>query len=89
MKSETKINSGAESGSSPSACCALAHDEKRQVLTLDYEYEYEIDLERIKTERDLLAWVCHLCEKSWMTAERVRAVAVKISQIKGFSIYGL
>jgi hypothetical protein len=63
--------------------------DSKHTLTLNYLYKYEIDLDRIETERDLLAWMCHLCEKSWMTTERVRAVAVKIAEIKGFDLYGL
>lgn len=67
----------------------LIYDSERQVLILAFGVDYEVDLDRISTERDLLAWVCHLCEKSWMDKSRVRDFAIRVCNIKGFNPYGL
>jgi hypothetical protein len=49
-------------------------------------YDYNIPLERIETERDLLAWVRHLSFKHWATAERLRLFMDAVSTIKEFEI---
>lgn len=50
---------------------------------------YEIDLNRIKTERDLLAWVRHLSEKSWITRDDLTEFITQVGEYKHFKIYGL
>ncbi len=57
-------------------------------VTLSYVYPYEIDLAQIKTERDLLTWVLHLCGKTWMTQNRLRIFIEAVARVKGFSVYG-
>jgi hypothetical protein len=49
---------------------------------------YEIDLDRIKTERDLLAWALHLTEKSWMTCSGLNHFITTVGEYKKFKIYG-
>jgi hypothetical protein len=84
MKHETKKKSFA------TTCFDMVYDKGNECLNLNLpSFSYEIDLDRIKNERDLLAWACHLCQKSWMTTSTVRSVVVKISEIKGFNPYGL
>lgn len=51
--------------------------------------DYEIELLRIRTERDLLAWVLHLTEKSWMTAGAIHAFVSGVGKLKNFSLFGL
>lgn len=55
------------------------------VLLLRFAYSYEVDLDRIKTERDLLAWTKHLVSKPWMGAERTEVFIEAVSDIKGFN----
>ena len=57
--------------------------------TLHYAYPYEIDLDPVRTERDLLAWALHLCEKNWMDTERLHEVVVTIAKHKGFELHRL
>jgi hypothetical protein len=41
-------------------------------IVIDVTYEYNIALDRCDTHEKVLAWVSHLCEKTWMTTEIVR-----------------
>lgn len=34
-------------------------------------YDYDIALDRIKNQQELLGWVYHLSEKTWMNGERI------------------
>ncbi|MEI7879832.1 MAG: hypothetical protein WCI95_03045 [bacterium] len=52
------------------------------------DYPYEVDLDRINSERDLLAWVLHLSEKNWTTTTLVIEFAERVAGIKGFNIHG-
>ena len=36
-------------------------------VIINVEYEYDIALSRCDTNEKLMAWVVHLCEKTWMT----------------------
>ena len=59
----------------------------RNVLSLRFsDIDYDVDLDRIQTEGDLLAWVCHLTGKDWMNSERLRLFIEAIATIKGFRI---
>lgn len=60
---------------------------RRQTCTLSYAYPYEIDLDRIKTERDLLGWSLHLMEKNWMTLVRLHEVVRAIAIAKRFNLH--
>ena len=40
-------------------------------LILDFCGKYEISTDRISTPEQVLGWVCHLSEKTWMTKERL------------------
>jgi hypothetical protein len=50
---------------------------------------YEVDLSRIKTERDLLAWALHLSEKNWMTCSLLNEFIAVVGKHKRFKLYGL
>jgi hypothetical protein len=67
----------------------LEFDSSENTLTLYFRYPYEVDLDDIKTERDLLAWVLHLAEKTWMTTRHLRKFAERVAEIKGLKIHGL
>lgn len=62
---------------------------RNNTATLHYAYPYEIDLDRIHTERDLLAWALHLCEKNWIDTERLREVVSAIAKHKGLDVHSL
>jgi hypothetical protein len=57
------------------------------VLLLRFQYDYEIDLDRIKSEAALLNWTLHLCEKTWMTTERLHFFIEAVAQIKKFNVH--
>jgi hypothetical protein len=61
-------------------------DAARGTCTLKFRYSYEVDLERIKSERDLLAWVRHLAGKPWMTGQRLELFIDAVARHKGFSV---
>lgn len=61
-------------------------DEKRATCTLNFNYPYEVDLDRIKTPRDLLAWVRHLAGKPWMNRERLELFIDAVAKHKGFQV---
>ena len=46
------------------------------VLHLRLMYDYEVDLDRIKTSANLLNWVAHLAEKTWMSNDAIRRFIV-------------
>jgi hypothetical protein len=65
----------------------VVHVRSNNVLLLRFQYTYEVDLDRIKTERDLLGWVLQLVGKPWTSAERVKVFADAVAEIKGFNIH--
>jgi hypothetical protein len=64
----------------------LVHVRSNNVLLLRFSYDYEVDLDRIKEERDLLAWTLHLVGKPWMTPRRTKQFIKAVAQIKGFNV---
>jgi hypothetical protein len=64
----------------------IVHVLVNNVLLLRFVYTYEVDLDRIKTERDLLAWTHHLLGKTWMIRERTKRFVEAVAAIKGFRI---
>jgi len=56
-------------------------------VVINLAYPYEVDLDRIKNEIDLLIWVHHLSEKTWMTTEVLSDFMEKVAEIKGLKIY--
>lgn len=58
-------------------------------VNIDKKHDYEIDLNRIKTERDLLAWVAHLTEKSWVTTTILGKFIKLVAEKKGLNVHGL
>jgi hypothetical protein len=63
----------------------IVYVRSNNVLLLRFAYSYEVDLDRIKTEGDLLAWTKHLVAKPWMGPERTKAFIEVVSSIKGFN----
>jgi len=63
-------------------------DQKNSTVTLNFAYPYEIDLDRINSERDLLAWALHLTEKTWMNTLRLNYFIRKVGEHKKLKIYG-
>jgi len=61
-------------------------DEERATCTLNFDYPYEVDLDRIKSERDLLAWVRQLAGKPWMTGQRLKLFIDVVGGHKGFLV---
>lgn len=60
--------------------------QSNNVLLLRFAYTYEVDLDRIKTESNLLGWVHHLVDKPWMGPERTKIFIDAVCSIKGFDI---
>ena len=60
---------------------------ENNTATLHYAYPYEIDLDTIRTERDLLAWSLHLCQKNWIDTERLHEVVTAIAKHKAFELH--
>jgi hypothetical protein len=60
-----------------------------EVLMVRFSYNYEVDLDRIHTERDLLAWALHFTEKTWIDTQRLHHFIEAVASIKHLSIYGL
>jgi hypothetical protein len=61
-------------------------DQERGTCTLNFDYPYEVDLDRIKSERDLLAWVRLLADKPWMNGERTKLFIDAVAKQKGFQV---
>lgn len=45
---------------------------KDGVITINVAYEYHISLDRCRDFGEILNWVVHLTEKSWMTTDILR-----------------
>lgn len=65
----------------------IVYARSNETLLLRFIYNYEIDLDEIETEGDLLRWVLHLCEKTWMTSERLHHFIEAVGTIKKLNIY--
>ena len=85
----------------PVACAIMATDEAderdpMQHLRYDAENDlliylpknYPISLGSVNRPESLLAMMIHLSQKPWMTADQLGAVALWISEFKGFDLYG-
>ncbi len=44
-------------------------DKKEGLLVINVEYPYCIELSRLKSKKDVLAWVAHICEKTWVDTD--------------------
>ena len=64
----------------------IAIDPKNAVCTITITYPYEVDLDRIRTERDLLRWAYHLSGKVWMHREHIKYFIAKVAEFKGFDL---
>lgn len=56
------------------------------VITLNFQYEYPIELNRVRSYNDLLVWVLHLAEKSWMNSYRLSLFITKVAEHKGWKL---
>jgi hypothetical protein len=55
------------------------------ILIVNVEYVYEIELSRITDYGQILGWVNHLCEKTWMNPTLIRrfiSVACKANNLQ-------
>jgi hypothetical protein len=66
----------------------LVYVRSNNVILLRFLYTYEVDLDRIRTERNPLGWVHHLCNKPWMNGERTKKFIEAVAEIKKFKLYG-
>ena len=72
----------------------LAHDVllNKQVqvvegsIVINVEYEYVIELDRCDTHPKILAWVVHLCEKTWMTPDVLQRFVYLASNHHGLEL---
>jgi hypothetical protein len=48
---------------------------------------YWIDLDRIKTQRDLLEWVHHLSGKAWVTNRHIRQFIARVFKYREWTLY--
>lgn len=62
-------------------------DKKNNTCTLNISYPYEVDLDRIKTERDLLVWTLHLTEKAWMKTHHLFFFIQTVAKYKGWNLH--
>lgn len=51
-----------------------------------FDYDYPIELSRIKTPKDLLGWVHHLCGKTWMDTAKIRVFVEKVCEYRKWDI---
>jgi hypothetical protein len=65
----------------------IVYVRSNETLLLRFAYDYEVDLNRIESEADLLRWTLHLCEKTWMTTERLHFFIEAVAQIKKFNLH--
>lgn len=56
------------------------------VLTINDTYPYEVELRRIASNDDLLAWVVHLTEKTWMTHDLMREFVYVAAHAAGLKL---
>jgi hypothetical protein len=66
----------------------IIHVRSNNTLLLRFQYDYEVDLDRIKTQGQLLGWVSHLCGKIWMTRERIHLFIEVVAAIQHIKIHG-
>jgi hypothetical protein len=64
------------------------HNAENNTLVLKVWYEYEVDLDRIKSPKQLLGWMLHLGEKVWMDKELLLYFAQIVIHIKGWKVRG-
>jgi hypothetical protein len=57
-----------------------------EVFFLDNDYS--VDLAEIENFHDLLAWVHHLAQKTWVTGEMIAEFIEAVCAQKGWEIYG-
>lgn len=53
-------------------------------LVLDFAYPYQIELSRLKSWRDLVAWVHHFCGKGWMNPHRIEFFIDAVLKLRGW-----
>lgn len=51
-----------------------------------HDNDYDIALSRIKTERDLVAWVYHLTPKNWVDTMMLRRFIATVAEVKGWTL---
>lgn len=66
----------------------IAINRSNNTLHLRFVYDYEIDLDQITKPLDLLHWAAHLCQKTWMTADRVGRFIEAVCEHKAWNLWG-
>lgn len=59
---------------------------KEDHIVINVMYEYDIPIERCNTPDKLLAWMVHLCEKTWMNTAVLERFAQVAAQKSGISL---
>lgn len=65
----------------------IIFDRSNGTCTLLFEAPYEIDLDEIKSVRDILEWTLHLLEKGWLEGDDVSEIIKRIAKFKKIEIY--
>ncbi len=61
-------------------------DQKNATCTFKVASPYEVDLDTIRTEADLFAWVLCLNQETWMTSQHLAFFIRIVARYKGFSL---
>lgn len=59
-------------------------DKADGVLIINVDYPYCIELSRLKSKNDVLAWVLHLCEKVWIDTDILREFIERVFELRGW-----
>lgn len=65
----------------------FVYDPQYGCIILNIAYPYEIELERIKDSNDLIHWIHHLCEKTWMDTDYLSEFIERVYKIKGWNLH--
>jgi len=61
-------------------------DQKNATCTFKIASPYEVDLDTIRTEADLFAWVLRLNQQPWITPQHLAFFIRTVARCKGFSL---
>ena len=57
-----------------------------RVITFNVNCEYNVPLNRCKSTAEILAWVVHLSEKTWITTEHLERFILLACRENGFEL---
>ncbi len=67
----------------------LLHRHTREVeliCRVHGRHGYRVDLDRVQNAADLLGWIEHLCEKTWLKPRHIRELIRHVEQQNGVTI---